>query len=388
MRKNSMYVAILLANLFSLSVFSQSDKEPEALGLPGDNLNLYAVLDVFQKSKTLEDFEKAINDKDNNINNLDLDDDKNIDYIQVVSEKDGDSHSIVLQVAVNEKERQDVAVIDVTKDKNGKVVVQIIGDEELYGKDYIVEPANESNVSGTPNPGYKSDGTVIINNNNTTNNYSTTNNNASNVSSVSAWPVVLFLFTPLYMPYISPWHWGYYPPYWHPWSPVFYHNYWGYHSHYYGNHYYHRTVVIRNPGHYNHYNSRRNTSVMVRNNRANGNYRSTYDGRTYKKPTAPNARPVVRPSERPSGNRPSTRPVSPNKPATNRPSTRPVSPSNNGATRPTTRPNVPSTNRPTTRPSVPTTRPASRPMPSSRPASSNRQSMSRPSGSASRMSRN
>jgi hypothetical protein len=384
MRKNSLYFTILLANLFSLSVFAQSDKEPEALGLPGDNLNLYAVLDVFQKSKTLEDFEKAINDKDNNINNLDLDDDKNIDYIQVVSEKNGDSHSIVLQVAVNEKERQDIAVIDVTKDKKGKVVVQIIGDEELYGKDYIVEPAGEANISGTPNPGYKSDGTVIINNN-TTNNYSTTNNNnASNVSSVSAWPVVLFLFTPLYMPYISPWHWGYYPPYWHPWRPVFYHNYWGYHSHFYGNHYYHRTVVIRNPGRYNHYNSRRNTSALVRNNRVNGNYRGTYDGRTYRKPAAPTARPVVRPSNRPATNRPSTRPVSP---STNRPSTRPVSPIDKGGSRPTTRPNMPNNNRPTTRPSVPTSRPASRPMPTSRPASSNRQSMPRSYG-GSRMSRN
>lgn len=393
MRKNSLYFAVLLANLFSLSVFAQSDKEPEALGLPGDNLNLYAVLDVFQKSKTLEDFEKAINDKDNNINNLDLDDDKNIDYIQVVSEKNGDSHSIVLQVAVNEKERQDLAVIDVSKDKNGKVVVQIIGDEELYGKDYIVEPADEANVSGTPNPGYKSDGTVIINNT-TTNNYSTTNNNASDVSSVSAWPVVLFLFTPLYMPYVSPWHWGYYPPYWHPWRPVFYHNYWGYHSHFHGNRYYHRTVIIRNPGRYNHYNNRRNTSALVRNNRANGNYRATYDGRTYRKPSSPAARPVVRPSERPSGNRPSTRPVSPSKkpstsrPSTNRPSTRPVLPTDKATTRPATRPNVPNTSRPSTRPSSPSSRPVSRPMPASRPASSNRASMARPSAGVSRMNRN
>jgi hypothetical protein len=41
----------------------------QALGLPGDNLNLYAVLDVF---KTVEEFERAINTRDANINNLDL----------------------------------------------------------------------------------------------------------------------------------------------------------------------------------------------------------------------------------------------------------------------------------------------------------------------------
>jgi hypothetical protein len=49
-------------------LFSQVENEA-ALGLPGDNLNLYAVLDVF---KTVEEFERAINTRDANINNLDL----------------------------------------------------------------------------------------------------------------------------------------------------------------------------------------------------------------------------------------------------------------------------------------------------------------------------
>lgn len=44
-------------------VFSQKNNQPVALGLPGDNLNLYAVLEVFQKSPTLEGFEKSLNDK-------------------------------------------------------------------------------------------------------------------------------------------------------------------------------------------------------------------------------------------------------------------------------------------------------------------------------------
>jgi hypothetical protein len=85
------YLILLLISCFSISTYAQSNDEPEALGLPGDNLNLYAVLDVFQKSKTLEDFEKAINDEEGKINNLDLNNDNTIDYIQVVSEKKGDS---------------------------------------------------------------------------------------------------------------------------------------------------------------------------------------------------------------------------------------------------------------------------------------------------------
>ena len=37
-------------SLISTVGFSQDDKDLVALGLPGDNLNLYAVLDIFQKS--------------------------------------------------------------------------------------------------------------------------------------------------------------------------------------------------------------------------------------------------------------------------------------------------------------------------------------------------
>lgn len=367
------YLILLLISSFSLSTYAQTNEEPEALDLPGDNLNLYAVLDVFQKSKTLEDFEKAINDEEGKINNLDLNSDNTIDYIQVVSEKKGDSHLIILQVSVDKSEKQDVAVIEVGKDKNGQVVVQIIGDEELYGKDYIVEPTEVAKVSGTPNPGYKGEGTVIINNN-TTNNYNTNNTN-NNDSTVSAWPVVVYLFSPLFVPWHSPWYWGFYPPYWRPWRPVFYHNYWGYHGHFYGNRYYHRTVIIRNPGHRVYYSNRRTTSVVVRNNRVNGNYRATYDGRTYKRPASPS----VRPSTNRPATRPTTRPTNSNN-NLSRPAARPSTPSNN-TSRPATRPSVspkPATpsvrpTTPMTRPSAPasrpTPRPASRPM--SRPASGN-----------------
>lgn len=392
MKKNVLFLAIMLTSLFSLPVFSQTDDEPVALGLPGDNLSLYAVLDIFQKSKTLEDFEKALNDPDNKVNNLDLNGDGQIDYIEVEGHKEGNTHVIVLQVAVNDKETQDVAVIEVDKDKKGNIHVQAIGDEDLYGKNYVVEPSDAS-VSGTPNPGYKGDATVIVNN--TTNNYNTTTSPTYVTSSVSAWPVVLFLFSPVYVVYRSPWHWGYYPPYWRPWRPVYYHDYWGYHGHYYRNPYYRRTAYIRNPRYYNNYATRRNTSVVVRNNRANGRYNSTYNGRDYKRPapvtptrpTRPGntTRPVTRPtnpSTRPGNStRPVTRPTNPStRPVTRptNPTTRPVTPTN-PSTRPAVRPTQPITRpvtptnpstRPVTRPVQPTTRPVTRPVtpPTARPA--------------------
>jgi hypothetical protein len=349
MKKKILFLVIMLTSLFSLPVFSQTNDEPVALGLPGDNLNLFAVLDVFQKSKTLEGFERTLNDPDSKVNNLDLNNDGETDYIEVEGHKEGNTHVIVLQVAVNSKETQDVAVIEVTKDKKNKVHVQAIGDEDLYGKNYIVEPSDT--ISGTPNPGYKGDATVIVNNN-TINNYNTTTSPGYVNANVSAWPVVLFLFSPVYVVYRSPWYWGYYPPYWRPWRPVYYHDYWGYHGHYYRSPYYRRTAVIRYPRYYNNYASRRNTSIVVRTNRTNGRYNSTYNGRDYKRPV-----PVTstRPSRPGNTTRPGTRPTTPStRPGnTTRPVTRPVNPSNRpgtGTTRPTTRPVTPTN--PSTRPAV------------------------------------
>ena len=52
-------------SLLSLPVFSQAEDDSTLLGLPGDNLDLYAVMDLFQKSKTIEDFEKSLNARKN-----------------------------------------------------------------------------------------------------------------------------------------------------------------------------------------------------------------------------------------------------------------------------------------------------------------------------------
>src|SRR5882757_6661946 len=131
---------ILTMSLVSLSVFSQKKQDTASLGLAGDNLDLYAVLDLFLKSKTIEGFEKSLNEQKTGINNLDLDLDKKVDFIKVVTKKEGDSYTFILQDAVSKTETQDVAVILVNKDKNKKIDVQIVGDEDLYGKDYVIEP--------------------------------------------------------------------------------------------------------------------------------------------------------------------------------------------------------------------------------------------------------
>ncbi len=325
MKNYFLSIVFISMSLISTVGFSQDDKDLVALGLPGDNLNLYAVLDIFQKSPTLEEFEKSINNKDTNVNNLDLNNDKLVDYIKVIDYKEGNNHSIVLQVAINNKENQDVAVIEVHKDKKDKVLIQIIGDEDLYGKNYILEPTIHKEVIGTPNPGYIEP--------------------KNEVCYVNDWPVIVHLFSPLYVVYFSPWYWEFYPSYWYPWAPIYYYNYWGYHHHYYTNHHYHRLPDRRFHENYFYYNSRRRTSQTVTQNRRNGIFNETYEGRTYRKPETPrtrtlNERPTIRnvsPSTR--SNIPSNRPTRTNVPNSkiNTPNTRTTPPSNTRKTENTRR---------------------------------------------------
>jgi hypothetical protein len=282
MNKLVLTVLLLITGFSSISLFSQISGEAEALGLPGDNLNLYAVLDVFQDSETLEEFERAINSRTTNINNLDLNNDNQVDYISVFSYDQGQFHSIVLRVAVSSSEYQDVAVIEVSKNNSGRVIVQVIGDQALYGRGYIVEPSYSR--AETLNPAYTGDRTVVVRD----------YNYANTVVFVDSWPLVAYLFSPLFSVYISPWHWGYYPRYYVPWTPLRYYNYWGIHYHYYRSPYYRRIAYVRYPSHYSYYQRRRTTSRIVERNRRDGRYSSTYEGRVFRRP----ATPVRRPSRR------------------------------------------------------------------------------------------
>jgi len=285
-------------SLISLPVFSQSENDTTLLGLPGDNLDLYAVLNLFLKSKTIEGFEKSLNEQKTGINNLDLDLDKKIDFIKVVTQKEGDSYTFVLQVAVSKTETQDVAVILVNRDKNKKVSVQIVGDEDLYGKDYVIEPKPEGS-SVTANPAYAGPDPV------------TKEVPATTTVIIQSAPVVQYVYSPVYVPYYPPYHYGYYPPYFAIAATVaigiYRHNNYYYHGGYYGGHYGHgggNTVIINNRNQINHYNNTRNTSNRVQHNTANG----SYGNRAATRPSngaSSSARPSTRPSNGPSA---STRP--------------------------------------------------------------------------------
>lgn len=262
MRVKFVSFLLITMSLSSLTAFCQTTSATGELGLPGDNLDLYAVLDIFQKSKTIEDFEKKLNDENTKVNNLDLNDDKKVDFIKVETKKDGEDFTFILRDAISKSETQDIAVILVSKDKNNKVSLQIVGDKDLYGKDYIVEPSTSSNSSVTANPAYTGSNPVTVN-----------VPASKTIIIVEQVPIVQYIYSPAYITYYPPYYYGFYPPYFTAFSIVAVNIYRSNHFYYHGGGYgYHNTTVIVNHNHYNNYNnSYRNTSNRVSYNNININ---------------------------------------------------------------------------------------------------------------------
>jgi len=304
--KNYFFLFLVMAiSLLTTPVFSQTATQTAAdtplLGLPGDNLDLYAVLDLFQKSKTIEDFEKLLNEETTGINNLDLNLDNTVDFIKVVTTQDKNEFTFVLQVDVNEKEVQDVAVILVSKDEKGKVTMQIVGDKNLYGNDYVIEPK----PAVTANPAYTGSNPVTV-----------TTESETSVVVVESAPIVQYVYSPVYVPYYTPYCYGYYPSYHATFAViavgVYRHNHYHHHHRYYGGGY-GNTVVIHNGNHYKHYNNSRNSSSTVSHYSANGNYNRN---ETLTRPSTGSSTLSTRPSTTPSTKgspasttRPSTTPL-------------------------------------------------------------------------------
>jgi hypothetical protein len=152
-----------------------------------DNLDLRAVAHIFGESRDLQDFENRLNDPNLKISNLDLNNDNQVDYLRVLEHYEGDTHLIVLQAVLGPNLFQDVATIEVEKDRRNRTVqVQVVGDTFLYGNNYIYEPV------------------------------------------FFARPIIYdYFWMPNYVAWVSPWHWNFYPRTFWAWNPYpifWYHN--------------------------------------------------------------------------------------------------------------------------------------------------------------------
>ena len=171
-----------LALLFSLTTMFVNAQDKTTVTANSseisDNLDLRAIATIFGESSDLEDFEKRINDPKAQISNLDLNDDNYVDYLRVIESIEGNDHIIVIQSVIDKDLYQDVASIEVQRDKNNKVQVQVVGDVYMYGDNYIYEP-------------------VYVHT-----------------------PVIYTTFwVNNYRPYYSSWYWNYYPSYYSYWNP-------------------------------------------------------------------------------------------------------------------------------------------------------------------------
>ena len=172
-----------------------------------EDLDLKTVATLFGQAKDLEQFEQMLNNPDSAFSNLDLNGDGNVDYLRVIETADQNRHLVVIQAVLAKDIYQDVASIFVEKDPESEsVTVQVIGDEYIYGADYIIEP-------------------VYI--------YR---------------PLIYdWFWGPSWVCWHSPFYWDYWPTWWHPYHCIAHHLYW---DHIYWHHHYHPICTYRTGHHY------------------------------------------------------------------------------------------------------------------------------------------
>ena len=220
------HAVILLTSLFLLAIpthvgAEEQKDEPEG---PGDNFDLTGALNAFSEAKSLEAFEKTINDTDSQINNLDLNEDDEVDYVRVVEQVEGQTHVFILRVPISEKEEQDIATIEVEKLGEEDITAQIVGDEDIYGPDYIIEPDETAKAHWRP----RGDFVLLASAGDDWSDFVPKQIEGNGLEEpydvallvVFRWPIVPLLFAAAYSPWVSPYYWGYWPPYWSAWRPV------------------------------------------------------------------------------------------------------------------------------------------------------------------------
>ena len=189
----------LLSIIFLSATTAQRGEE--RTGYDGDFFSLEGAIELFKNSNTIADFERRLNEEDTYVNNLDLDRDGQIDFIRVEHIREGSFHAIVLQVPLNRYDVQDIAVIEIEKTGRRRAMLQIVGDEDMYGEEVIVEPYSRNGYSrgrGGPSADFDFRRGYV---------------------NVYWWSPVQHIFGRQYRIYRSPYYYSYYPNYWRPWRP-------------------------------------------------------------------------------------------------------------------------------------------------------------------------
>jgi hypothetical protein len=184
--KIGILVLLLCASFFTVDAQRRVKTTARATSYDiSDNLDLEAVASIFGDSENLEDFERRLNDPETRISNLDLNQDGYIDYLRVLENTSDRNSVVIIQAVLDQDVYQDVATIEIEKSSNYNHRIQIVGNDYIYGSNYIIEP-------------------VFVHT-----------------------PLIFsFFWGPRYSPWHSPYYWDYYPgwySYYRPCSPFKYH---------------------------------------------------------------------------------------------------------------------------------------------------------------------
>jgi hypothetical protein len=219
--KTQVLLLAFICSVFAIQVQGQSRTYVTARNSENsDNLDLRVVASIFGDSKDLYDFERRLNDPELQISNLDLNNDNRVDYLRVIESVENNTHVVIIQSVLDRDLYQDVATIEVEKDRFNKVHIQVVGNTYLFGLNYIYEPV----YYNTPY-------------------------------------IYASFWTPYYRPYYSSWTWNFYPSYYYAWNPFPVYRY-----------RYNVSHCINTYNNYNYVNYRRsNNAVGIYNsNRSNG----------------------------------------------------------------------------------------------------------------------
>jgi hypothetical protein len=177
--KTTLQFAAIIASFFAFSMNAQNRTTINAMNSEiSDNLDLTAVSSIFGESENLNDFERRLNDPKLQISNLDLNNDNRVDYLRVIESVENRTHVVIIQSVIGRDSYQDVATIEIEKDRRNKISIQIVGNAYIYGQNYIYEPA----YCYTPQ-------------------------------------IYASFWASYYRPYYSTWTWNYYPTYYYAWNP-------------------------------------------------------------------------------------------------------------------------------------------------------------------------
>lgn len=133
------FKVLLLSFVTALALFSCSSNEQKQAVVVNnssgvtmaDGLDLKAVGEIVKTVKSAEEFEKELN-RSGGINNLDLNEDKQVDYINVQEYGEGNVRAFSLTVNLDAGETQEIATIEV--EKNGaQADVRLNGNQQIYG---------------------------------------------------------------------------------------------------------------------------------------------------------------------------------------------------------------------------------------------------------------